>query len=86
MQEVEEEKCSFEVLTLKKANKEKDELINELKKKIVGFESEKLELYDNRQTLARLYDLGLIDDQGEPIFIEHPGDREAEGKEELVKF
>ena len=86
MQDVEEEKSGIEIQNLKRANREKDELIKMLKGKIVGFESEKLEFLDDRSKLAKLFELGLIDSEGDPIYVEHPDEREAEGKEELMKF
>ena len=48
MQAIEEEKNDPEIQTLKRVNKEKDELIKVLKWKIVGFENQKLDFLDNR--------------------------------------
>ena len=59
---------------LKRLSKEKDDLIDELKQKILNFANERLELIDDRSKLARLYDMGLIDSAGEPILVEPPDD------------
>ena len=55
-------------------------------RKIVIFESEKLELLDDRAKLARLYDMDLIDSSGDPILVEVPDDNEGANKEEFMKF
>ena len=86
MHNKEEENKSFEIHSLKRNNKEKDELINELKTKIVSFESEKLMMLDDRAKLAKLYDMGLIDSAGDPILVDPKDFDEAESKEELMKF
>ena len=71
---------------LEKINREKDSLISDLKRKILTFENEKLELLDDRAKLARLYEMGLIDSSGDPILVEPPEDDEAANKEEFMKF
>ena len=84
MQNNEEEKGSFEISTLMRSNNEKDNLISELKRKLVLFESEKLEFLDDR---AKLYDLSIIDSAGEPLNVDPPDDEyKGESKEELTKF
>ena len=87
MQNNEEEKGSLEISTLRRSNNEKDNLISELKRKVVLFESEKLEFLDDRAKLAKLYDLGIIDSAGEPLYVDPPDDEyKGESKEELMKF
>ena len=49
-------------------------------------ESEKLELFDDRVKLAKLYDMGLIDSVGVPILVEVPEDDEGANKEEFMNF
>ena len=51
-EEEEKEKDFTKKSELLKASNEKDKLIHELKKKIQQFESEKLELLDDREKLA----------------------------------
>ena len=46
--EIEESKDSADVDKLKKLNKDKEDLINDLKRKIWSFENEKLEYLDDR--------------------------------------
>ena len=55
-------------------------------RKIVIFESEKLELLDDGAKFARLYDMGLIDSAGDSILVEIPNDNEGANKEEFMKF
>ena len=77
---------SIEASRQDKIIKDKDTLISDLKRKIVMFESEKLELLDDRAKLAKLYDMGLINSAGDPILVEVPEDDEGANKEEFMKF
>ena len=82
----EEEKSLFEVSMLKKANDNKDVLIAELKDKVKNFEYERIEFLDDRAKLAKLYDMGLIDNAGDPLLAKPPDDPDTTNKEELMKF
>ena len=84
-EEEEKEKDFTKTSELLKASNEKDKLILELKRKIQQFESEKLELLDDREKLAKLYELGLIDSAGEPLYVDPPDDHDN-NKEEFMKF
>ena len=84
--EEEEEKEVVEVRKLKQSNKDKDELISELKKKLISFKNERLSMLEDREKLAKLYELGLIDDAGDPLFVDRTALDNREGKEELMKF
>ena len=53
---------------------------------IVIFESEKLELLNDRAKLVTLYDMSLIDSAGDPILVEVPDDNEGADEEEFMKF
>ena len=50
------------------------------------FEDERIKLLDERAKLAKLYDMGLIDSAGDPIFVESPDENNETNKEELMKF
>ena len=76
---MEEEKSYSEVSRLRKYDKDKEELIGNLKKKIIDFENEKFEYLNDRAKLAKLFDLGLIDSSGDPI-LAHPDDDPDEMK------
>ena len=84
--EEEEEKEVVEVRKLKQSNKDKDELISELKKELISFKNERLSMLEDREKLAKLYELGLIDDAGDPLFVDRTALDNREGKEELMKF
>ena len=84
--EEEEEKEVVEVRKLKQSNKDKDELISELKKELICFKNERLSMLEDREKLAKLYELGLIDDAGDPLFVDRTALDNREGKEELMKF
>ena len=58
MSSKEEEKESINSIQLHRLNKEKDDIIDDLKKKIEEFEDEKLDYLDDRSKLAQFYDLG----------------------------
>ena len=64
---MEETKETAEVSRLRRSDKEKEKLIDDLKEKIVNFEYERLEYLNDRSKLAKLYDLGLIDSVGDPL-------------------
>ena len=55
-------------------------------RKIIIFESKKLELLDDWAKLIRLYDMGPIDNAGDPILVEVSDDNEGANKEEFMKF
>ena len=57
-------------MKLKKENIVKDNIINNLKNHMRKFETERLDLLDERPKLAKLYDMGLIDNSGDPILVE----------------
>ena len=59
-------------MKLKKENIEKDDIINNIKNHMRKFETERLDLLDERAKLAKLYDMGLIDNSGDPILVEPP--------------
>ena len=86
MENEEEVKGSVEISKLRQSNKDKDELINTLKKKLISFEDEKLSLLEDRGKLAKLYDLGLIDSAGEPLYVEPPDLEDKDEKEEIMRF
>ena len=86
MENEEEVKGSVEISKLRQSNRDKDELINTLKKKLISFEDEKLSLLEDRGKLAKLYDLGLIDSAGEPLYVETPDLEDKDEKEEIMRF
>ena len=86
MENEEEEKEVVEVRKLKQSNKDKDKLISELKKELISFKNERLSMLEDREKLAKLYEFGLIDDAGDPLFVDRTALDNREGKEELMKF
>ena len=60
---------------LKEANIKKDELIADLKAKIDKFEEERLDFLEDKNKLAILYDLRVIDSNGDPLPF-NPNDEE----------
>ena len=57
-----------------------------MKRKISYFENEMLEYLDDRSKLARLFDMELINNSGDPILVDSPNDQDGEKKEEFMKF
>ena len=86
MKNEEEEKGYTKTSELLKVSNEKDKLIHESKRKILQFESKKLELLDDREKHAKLYELWLIEITGEPLYVDPPDDHENYNKEEFMKF
>ena len=54
--------------------KSKQDIIDGLKSKVEQFEDERIRLLGDQSKLAKLYEMGLIDNQGDPILIEPPED------------
>ena len=65
--EIEENKNDEKVELLSKQNKQKEQTIEKLKEMIQKFELERLELIEDQDKLARLYELGVIDSKGESV-------------------
>ena len=63
-QEIEEDKVDENIISLKKMNIQKDQTIEELKGMISKFEHERLELMEDQDKLAKLYQMGVIDSKG----------------------
>ena len=42
-------------------------IINSLKSKVEYFEIEKIKMLEDQEKLAKLYEMGLIDDHGDPV-------------------
>ena len=78
---MEETKEPAAVSKLIRTNKENEKLIDDLKGKIVNFENEILGYLDDRSKLARLYDMGIIDSDRDPI-MPNPDDDQNEMKYE----
>ena len=58
----------------KEMNREKDQIIEDLKQKVIDFEELRLENDKNSTILAKLFDGGIIDQEGE--LLNHPVDEE----------
>ena len=86
MSSKEEEKESINSTQLHLLNKENEDIIDNLKKKIEEFEDEKLDYLDNRSKLAKLYDLGVIDSAGNVILANLKNEQEERSKEDLMRF
>ena len=54
--------------------KSKQDIIDGLKSKVEQFEDEQIRLLGDQSKLAKMYEIGLIDNQGDPILIEPPED------------
>ena len=82
----EEVKSSVDIGRLRKQSKEKDQIIGSLKMKISDFEDERLLYLEDKTKLAKLFDMGLIDSAGEPIYVDPPNDSNETRREDLMKF
>ena len=76
----------IQIAKLERFSRDKDAIIDDLKRKIVRFESDHLKLLDDRSKLARLFEMGLIDSAGDPILVEPQEDNETTNKEEYMRF
>ena len=54
--------------------KSKQDIIDSLNSKVEQFEDERIRLLGDQSKLAKLYEMGLTDNQGDPILIELPED------------
>ena len=54
--------------------------------KISDFEDERLLYLEDRSKLAKLFDMGLINSAGEPIYVDPPNDSNETRREDLMKF
>ena len=52
----------------------------------MNFEDERLQLLDDRAKLTKLFDMGLKDSTGDPIFVEPPNDNKEIKNKELMNF
>ena len=82
----EEVKNSVDIGRLRKQSKEKDQIIYSLKMKISDFEDERQLNLEDRSKLAKLFDMGLIDSAGEPIYVDPPNYSNETRREDLMKF
>ena len=67
-----EERKNYEEMD--KLVKSKQDIIDGLKSKVEQFEDEQIRLLGDQSKLAKLYKMGLIDNQGDPILIKPPED------------
>ena len=67
-----EERKNYEEMD--KLVKSKQDIIDGLKSKVEQFENEQIRLLGDQSKLAKLYEMGLIDNQGDPILIDPPED------------
>ena len=67
--EIEEDKVADSFTDLKKMNTQNDQTINELKKMIDKFETERLGFIEDHKKLGKLYDMGVIDSNGDLILF-----------------
>ena len=65
--EIEEDKDDGRITRLRKENEAKDEAVHNLKIKLQEFEQQRVELLENQDKLARLYEMGIIDSKGDYI-------------------
>ena len=82
----EEVKSSVDIGRLRKQSKEKDQIIGSLKMKISDFEDERLLYLEDSSKLAKLFDMGLIDRVGEPIYVDPQNDSNEKRRVDLMKF
>ena len=59
----------------KKQMKDNQKIIEDLNSKVDRFEQERIRLLDDQAKLAKLYEMGYIDDNGDPLQFRH-GDYE----------
>ena len=74
-QDFEEETKEIDDKSLESAKIEKDKAIDKLKEQIAKFESLKMKYLENEGKLHKLFDMGVIDSQGEYISY-RPGDED----------
>ena len=65
--EMERDAQEKNLLAVEKEAKEKDKIIDDLSKQIRKFEEEKLDYHESQDKLAKLYTLGRIDSNGDPL-------------------
>jgi demethoxyubiquinone hydroxylase (CLK1/Coq7/Cat5 family) len=64
---MEEDKNKDEIKDLKELSDKKEEEIVKLEREIQAFRDQELDHQDNAEKLHRLYQLGIIDKDGEPV-------------------
>ena len=64
---MEEDKSTLGVEEIKQQLNSKQRIIEQLKSEVDKFERERIHLLDDQTKLAKLYDMGLIYDRGDPI-------------------
>ena len=75
LEEVEKDREELFANELKRANKEKEKAIEELKDQIEEFEKLKMNYFEDRSKLSKLYEMGVIDSKGDYVPY-HPDDHE----------
>ena len=63
----EKDKTEHENKDLEKEFKKKQSVIEDLISKVNQFESERIKLLEDQSKLAKLYEMGVIDDHGDPL-------------------
>ena len=61
-------------------------MISKLKSKIKKFEEEKLLFLEDSAKLSKLYNMGIIDSAGEPLYGYPEDDDHEEKQEEIMRF
>ena len=65
--EFEEDKNTQDYNEIKQQLSTKQRVIEELKSEVDRFENERIKLLDDQTKLAKLYEMGFIDDHGDPV-------------------
>ena len=66
-EKIEKDKKNIEFDEMKKIVKEHEDTIDKLIKKVEYYEDEKVNSNENAEKLNKLYKMGLIDENGEPV-------------------
>ena len=62
---MERDKTEKSLHIFEKQNIERDKLIAQMKQQFYDFEQQKLEFIESEEELAKLYHMGIVDDNGE---------------------